>query len=122
MVPSWVAGPALALVSLFVLMASVFYWNSGNRIAASLVVVAGVAFLVGFWFLWKSPAERELLMSRGISVNWQGIKKGGTVLILSCLMIAAGSPRNTELDWSLIGFGFCGVVWGIVWVVASLRD
>ena len=117
----WIVGPVLILVCLFSVMAGVVLYDSGNTVEALLVIPATIVLLVMLWYLTRSVDERERLSRDGISVNWSGVKKSVVVLVVSTLMIAAGSASQGELDHSLLGLGMCGVVWGVIWFVASVR-
>ncbi|HIH00698.1 TPA: hypothetical protein HA259_01200 [Thermoplasmata archaeon] len=95
--------------------------NSGDTLAAILVIPATIALLLVLWYLTRSEDERRRVFRDGISVNWSGVKKSVAVLVVSALMIAAYSAPEGELGHSLLGLGVCGVVWGLIWLVASLR-
>lgn len=122
MVSQWIVGPALILVCLLSAMAGVVLYDAGNTVEAILVIPATIALLLMLWYLTRSVEERERLFRDGVSVNWSGVKKSLAVLVVSALMIAAGSAAEGALDHSLLGLGVCGVVWGLIWFVASLRN
>ncbi len=117
----WVVGPTLMLIVVFTIMISFLYMKSEEYLLGGFVIGLGILCLIGVRHFATPASHRKRWFDGGLLIDWRGIKKGATVLILGVLVAVLGVPLKTDLDTSLLALGACGAFCGVLWVLVSLR-